>query len=191
MKEIVKKWWFWIVVIVAILAIIIGNNGFKQGVQEGINQSMDNETEEKSSFYNTTNNITENSINDNSTESTMNTSTSNDCKLMYGELQSFVINPDTTKKSCIIKAKIEPSYSNKTTIHQNFYNVENFIKKQNGNKYDEIQYWAVADMQSGEESKVISFTLNKKTIDDLYNNKIATNMLDNYLEDYWIVDSLK
>ena len=191
MKEIVKKWWFWIVVIVAILAIIIGNNVFKQGVQEGINQSMDNETEEKSSFYNTTNNITENSINDNSTESTMNTSPSNDCKLMYGELQSFVINPDTTKKSCIIKAKIEPSYSNKTTIHQNFYNVENFIKKQNGNKYDEIQYWAVADMQSGEESKVISFTLNKKTIDDLYNNKIATNMLDNYLEDYWIVDSLK
>lgn len=184
-----KKWWFWI--IVAILALIIGNNGFKQGVQDGINQSMDNKTEEKSSFNNTTNNITENSINDNSTVSTMNTSLSNDCKLMYGELQSFTISPDTTKKSCIIKAKIEPSYSNKATIHQNFYNVENFIKKQNGNKYDEIQYWAVADMKSGEEEKVISFTLDKKIINDLYNNEIVSNMLDNYLNDFWVIESLK
>lgn len=200
MKEIIKKSWFWVIIIVVFL-LLVKNHSFKQGVQDGINKSMGNETEQNSSFNNTINNVTdfnntinnvtENSTNNNSTVSTMNPSLNSDCKLAFGELESFVINPDDTKKSCIIKAKIEPSYSNKATIHQNFYNVEDFIKNQNGNKYNEIQYWAVADMQSGEESKVISFTLDKNTINDLYNNKIVANMLDDYLTDYWIADSLK
>lgn len=188
-KSIYKKWWFWTIVIVILL--LVGNGSFKQGVKDGINQSMDNKIEENSGFNNTVNKVDEDIISDNSTISTTNTSLSNNCKLVFGELQSFVISPDTTKKSCIIKAKIEPSYSNKTTIHQNFYNIEDFIKNQNGNGYDEIQYWAVAEMQSGEESKVISFTLNKKTIEDLYNNKIAANKLDNYLDDFWVIESLK
>lgn len=188
-KPIYKKWWFWTIVIVILL--LVGNGSFKQGVKDGINQSMDNKIEENSGFNNTVNKVDEDIISDNSTISTTNTSLSNNCKLVFGELQSFVISPDTTKKSCIIKAKIEPSYSNKTTIHQNFYNIEDFIKNQNGNGYDEIQYWAVADMKSGEEAKVISFTLDKKVINDLYNDIIVANMLDNYLSDYWVIDSLK
>lgn len=162
-KKIYQKWWFWLILIILIIALF-GNKDTQQGIQDGFN---------------------------NATATSTNTTDNQTLRLSHGELQSFTISPDTTKKCCVIKAKIEPSYNNKATIHQNFFNVEDFIKKQGGNSYDEIQYWAVADMKSGEESKVISFTLNKTVIDDLYLNKIAANQLDTYLDDLWILESLK
>lgn len=93
--------------------------------------------------------------------------------------------------TAIIKAKIESSYSNAATIDQNYYNIENFIKNNDCSKYSEIQYWAVADMSNGEESKVISFTVSNQLIDKIKNEKIVANQLENYVDDLWILPSLE
>ena len=125
---------------------------------------------------------------------------SNEKRLLHGELLDFTEScnkyDDNDSTKClsnvvVIKAKIKPSYSNKATIDQNYYNIENFIKNNNVDKYDEISYWAVADMEGGDESKVISFTLNKDLIIKIKDNKIVANQLGNYLDDLWILSSLK
>lgn len=189
MKDLVKKWWFWIIIIIVLLVIGGGVNNQNTDIEN----SSENTTNIINSESNKVNNIvdkTENQLNNTNISNTTKDSLDT-IKLKYGILQSFTISPDTDKRCCIIKAKIESSYNNKATIHQNFFNVEDFIKKQKGYLYDEIQYYAVADMMSGEETKVISFTLDKNIIEGLYNDKIAANTLDNYLKDFWVIESLK
>ncbi len=113
-------------------------------------------------------------------------------KLKHGTLLTF--SEDTSINSnkyyCVIKAKISESITNQMTISQNFFNVEDFILNQNGNKYDEIQYWAVSDINSN-ETKIISFTLDKNIINKIYNKEIPINQLQDYLTDYWVIPSLK
>lgn len=108
-------------------------------------------------------------------------------KVAHGELISLEENDGVA----VMKVKIKPSHDNEATINQNYYNVEEFVQKQNGDQYDEIQYWAVADMSNGNESKVISFTLDKETITALKEKKIFANQLGDYVTDLWILPSLK
>lgn len=109
-------------------------------------------------------------------------------KLKNGELLDVKDMGDTL----IIKAKIEPSMTNKLTIAQNGHNVEDIIKNHNGDKFTEIQYWAVADMESGEESKVISFTLSADQIKQVKEGKLAGgSYLVEASKDCWILPSLK
>lgn len=108
-------------------------------------------------------------------------------KLKHGELLDI----KTDNNILIIKAKIKPSWNNKTTIDQNGYNVEDIILNQGGDKFNEIQYWAVADMSNGEEDKVISFTLNKEQINAVKNKQILGNEIVNKANDVWILPSLK
>lgn len=103
-------------------------------------------------------------------------------KLRFGELLDSKENGDIL----IIKAKIKPSYNNKATIDQNGFNVEDLILNQGADKFNEIQYWAVADMADGSENKVISFTLDKSLIDKvkaqtLVGNMIVENSIDTYI----------
>lgn len=86
--------------------------------------------------------------------------------------------------------KITKSYSNKTTIEQNYYNVADLIQNREFDKYSELQYWAVADMNDGSEQKVISFTLNKDTIEKIYNKEIVDNQIGNYVDELWVHPSL-
>lgn len=108
-------------------------------------------------------------------------------KLKYGELLDVNIND----KILIIKAKISPSYNNKATIKQNGFNVEDIILNQGGDLFDEIQYWAVADMTNGDESKVISFTLTKDQINAIKNKQLLGNKLVDQANDVWILPSLR
>lgn len=108
-------------------------------------------------------------------------------KLKYGELLDVNIND----KILIIKAKISPSYNNKATIKQNGFNVEDIILNQGGDLFDEIQYWAVADMTNGDESKVISFTLTKDQINAVKNKQLLGNKLVDQANDVWILPSLR
>lgn len=89
-----------------------------------------------------------------------------------------------------IKAKIEPSYSNKATIDQNYYNIEDIIKEQGGTQFTHIDYWAVADMTDGSEQKVISFTLSGDTIQKIADSKIVANQMGAYVDDLYILPSL-
>ncbi|EGO86270.1 hypothetical protein G8S49_11065 [Clostridium botulinum C] len=94
-------------------------------------------------------------------------------------------------KKLTIKFKISPSYNNKTTIHQNGFNMEDLILNQGADKFDSIDYWAVADMQDGSESKVISFTLDKNLIDSIKNRNTVGNQIVDKAKDVWILPSLK
>ena len=91
----------------------------------------------------------------------------------------------------VVKFKISPSTSNKTTIDQNGYNVADLIQNQGADTYSEIQYWAIADMEDGSEKKVISFTLNKDLINAIKNKSIAENQIINSASDVWILPSLQ
>lgn len=108
-------------------------------------------------------------------------------KLLHGEL----LEKSAIGTSLTIKAKIEPSYNNKATIDQNYFNIENIIKNQGGTRFTQIDYWAVADMTDGSEKKVISFTLSEDIINKIANNQIAANTLGNYVDDLYILPSLQ
>lgn len=112
--------------------------------------------------------------------------------LLHGELISTITNTVNDKNVIVIKAKISPSYSNKATIDQNYFNIEDFVKNQNGSQFDEIQYWAVAAMTDGSEGKVISFTVNKDMINSILTDKYFVPIsYGDYVEDLWILPSLK
>lgn len=114
--------------------------------------------------------------------------------LKYNIPHGEVLDENITGDTLIIKAKITPSFSNHSTISQNFFNLEDLIKNQGCSEYNEIQYWAVADMTDGSESKVISFTAPKSTIDGIKDGSIeAIAYLDEYgyVTDVYILPSLK
>ncbi len=110
--------------------------------------------------------------------------------LLFGELLSVTEQPGNNKY-VVIKAKITSSYSNQSTIDQNYFNIGYIIRNQDGNKYETIDYWAVADMTGGSETKVISFTLNSATIQGIYNGNIIDTQIGEYAQDLWIHQSLK
>lgn len=108
-------------------------------------------------------------------------------QLQYGELLSVIYNDGIV----VVKAKIQPNLTNNMTIEQNYFNVGDLIKNHGFNTCEELQYWAVADMTSGDEVKVVSFDLNKETIENLYNEKIFENQLEDYVDNLFIHASLQ
>lgn len=119
--------------------------------------------------------------------------------LQFGDLlsETETCTSYTKKLKCkeyvlVIKAKITPSYNNKATITQNYHNMEEYIKNYDVSKFKEIQYWAVADMTDGNESKAISFTIPKRTINLVKEGKVvAIQFSDGYVQDLWILPSLR
>lgn len=104
----------------------------------------------------------------------------------YGEQLSLIETGDI----CVLKYKIETQSTSKLTINQNYYTIVSFIMDGGGDQYSEIQYWAVADMRDGTESKVISFTVPGKVIQSIADGRITANKLGDYVEELWILPSL-
>lgn len=107
--------------------------------------------------------------------------------LQYGELLSL----NEQDGFAVVKAKIAPSFSNSATVSQNYYNIEALVKKHGFDKYDEVQYWAVADMTDGSEQKVISFTVPHDVLTKIAAGKLAINQLGSYVTDLWLHQSLR
>ena len=105
----------------------------------------------------------------------------------YGELLDLT----ETDGVCVLKYKITSSVTKKMTINQNYYTVVNFIKDGGGDQYNEIQYWAVADMQDGSESKVISFTVSKGLIEKVKAGTVLPTQMGDYVDELWILSSLR
>ena len=105
----------------------------------------------------------------------------------YGELLDLT----ETDGVCVLKYKITSSATKKMTINQNYYTVVNFIKDGGGDQYNEIQYWAVADMQDGSESKVISFTVSKGLIEKVKAGTVLPTQMGDYVDELWILSSLR
>lgn len=111
-------------------------------------------------------------------------------ELPYGDLLDLTETELDGRMVIVLKAKITPSMTNKLTIDQNYMNACEWLQK-HSNKCDEFQYWAVADMQDGSEGKVISFTLNADTVENIRNKNIADIQIPDYAQDLWILPSLK
>lgn len=109
----------------------------------------------------------------------------------HGTVLSAISNEIDEKNVFVVKVKIKSSYSNKTTIDQNYYNIENLVKTQECDKFDEIQYWAVADMTDGSESKVISFTLDSDAIQGVKNGTVFAANMEDHIYDLWTLPSLQ
>lgn len=107
--------------------------------------------------------------------------------LQHGELLSL----HEQDGIAVVKAKIAPSFSNSATVSQNYYNIEALVKKHGFDKYDEVQYWAVADMTDGSEQKVISFTVPHDVLTKIAAGKLAINQLGSYVTDLWVHQSLR
>lgn len=115
------------------------------------------------------------------------TESTTDSGVLHGELLSVIDDEDGL---AVVKVKISKSYSKSSTIAQNYFNVSDLIKNRGFDKYTEIQYWAVADMNDGSEQKVISFTLDKDTIQAIANNEVVDNQIGDYSDDLWVHPSL-
>lgn len=109
--------------------------------------------------------------------------------LPYGTLLS--VNENAVDNIVVIKVKIHSSYSNQATIHQNYYNIEQLAEEGWYSDVVELQYWAVADMDDGSESKVISFTVPRTALDKLTSGAISGYSLGSYVTDLWVHPSLK
>ena len=108
-------------------------------------------------------------------------------KMSNGELVDATINGTTL----IVKAKIQPSFSNQATIDQNYFNVTDIVQNQGADVFREIQYWAVADMTDGSEGKVIQFTAGRELIRHIKEDGFLGGMIADYVEDLWILPSLQ
>lgn len=107
-------------------------------------------------------------------------------KLDTGELLDVKENDDVL----IVKAKIKSQLTDKLTINQNYHNAVSIIKS-GGDKFKEIQYWAVADMREGGEDKVISFTVPEDVIRGVANSNIAATQLPDLVTDLWVLPRLQ
>lgn len=111
-----------------------------------------------------------------------------DLKIAHGKLLSVIYGGDEV---VVIKAKITPNLTKKMTIEQNYGSVCRLIRDNGFDQCKEIQYWAVADMTDGTESKVISFTSSSYVINMVYNKRFVDNKLGDYVDDLWIHPSLR
>lgn len=110
--------------------------------------------------------------------------------VLHGELLSANGSGGIDGHTLVVKVKIKPNLTNEMTIKQNYLNVEDIIRNKGGNSYNAIDYWAVADMNNGEEGKVISFTVNRDLIKQIVDLKIPVNKYGDYVDDLWILPSL-
>lgn len=166
MKKKTKKWWIVAAMVLVMLIAVVGCGG---SGDESADQAADQEapaaTEEQAADQDEAAGYS----------------------LEYGELLDVNENDGVL----VVKAKITPQSSDKLTIDQNYYNVDDLIQSQDCDKFDEIQYWAVADMSDGSEQKVISFAVDKSLIDQIAGGNFPTNTMGDYVTDLWIHQSLE
>lgn len=109
-------------------------------------------------------------------------------KMNFGEILDYNVNDNGT---LIVKAKIKSNLTKEMTIKQNYMNAWEIIQSAEDLSFSKLQYWAVADMTDGSESKVIQFTVPESAIDRVRSGSILENGLGDYVEDLWIHPSLK
>lgn len=178
--------WLWVVIVLLALVIVIPSNDDNVVEEAPVATSAPTQEVEPTA----------------TTEPVKETSNGNPT-LMFGELLSVIETPTylfdendnyvgKEDNIVVVKAKISPSYNNEATIKQNYLNIEDLIKNQGFDKYNELQYWAVADMTDGSEGKVFSCTVDDMHIHMIKNSSSVTvDEYDFYLrDDLWILPSL-
>lgn len=121
-------------------------------------------------------------------DSSMPTLSKGSVEMRFGSLDRISITDDGI---VIMLVTIKPSWTNKATIEQNFYNIENFISNYGCDDYNAVKYTAqteVSDTRTGKTrtAMVIQFIVPKDTLCALKNGTIYPNELHNYVDDLWI-----
>lgn len=169
-KPITKRWWFWLIIAFVVIGSI-GNSG-----------DSDSKTSSKP---------TRASSSAPAETSTPEPEKASDYTLMFGELLDANPSGGSDGKTLVIKAKISSQASRDLTVKQNYHNVEDIIKNQGGDKFDCIDYWAVARMSDGSEQKVVAFTVDSDTIKDVANGSTVAIELGDHVDDLFVHSSLQ
>ena len=118
-------------------------------------------------------------------------SVSSPYSLKYGDLLDTTV---TTKEDgytiFVVKAGADLASSNNLTINQQYMNAVDLVQNQGADQYDEVQYWAVADLGNGDE-KIVSFTLPSGVINEIVENDLSAGLLPEYADDLYINQKLK
>ena len=110
-----------------------------------------------------------------------------EAKLRLGEVMSIT----EDNGSVTIKAKMNVWSDEKAylVIDNSFANVERLIEQDGFNNFNEINYEAYVVMESPKkvwDEQVLSFTLDKDTIDKIYNGDINEPYIRNFAKDMWV-----
>ncbi len=108
-------------------------------------------------------------------------------KMKYGELKDIVV----TENGPLVSAKITSSSSNQNAIDQCYYDACDFIRNYAGTDYDEVTFAGYADFQDGTEKKFIQFTIPENVIKTIATGDFADNTLGDYVNDLWIIESMR
>lgn len=93
---------------------------------------------------------------------------------------------ECTQKTLMLNSKINYLYSNRSTILQNYYNIEKYIKNNNLEDINNIQYIGYIN-----DNKIISFNVNKELISKIKNKEIIVYDYEDELNELWISNELK
>lgn len=93
---------------------------------------------------------------------------------------------ECTQKTLMLNFKINYLYSNRSTILQNYYNIEKYIKNNNLEDINNIQYIGYIN-----DNKIISFNVNKEFISKIKNKEIIVYDYEDELNELWISNELK
>lgn len=97
---------------------------------------------------------------------------------------------NTNGGTIIIKAKIKGNLTAKMALKGCYFDAYEAIQEYGLEQFDELDYWAVADMTDGSESKVISYTISKDVMQKVAREEILENKLVDYADDVWVLPSL-
>lgn len=97
---------------------------------------------------------------------------------------------NTNGGTIIIKAKIKGNLTAKMALKSCYFDAYEAIQEYGLEQFDELDYWAVADMTDGSESKVISYTISKDVMQKVAREEILENKLVDYADDVWVLPSL-
>lgn len=107
-------------------------------------------------------------------------------QLEHGEFLSVVQAGGTVT----IQARIRENLTNEMTINANYFNIESLVTKHGFNVCEKIRYFAVMDI-GGTDTKVMSFEVDKSTIDAIYGEKIFGSQIGDHVQELWVAPGLK
>ncbi len=115
---------------------------------------------------------------------------STDAPVAYGEVLEQTDQTENGEKICTLKVKIQANLTKEKTISQNYHNAIQFVEN-NGEKYDRIDYIAVAENSVGDEVEAVTFSIPKDTIQKILSGETDVENLPDELENLYILPTLK
>lgn len=108
----------------------------------------------------------------------------------YTPLLGELVEAKETGDTLYIKVKIKENEDKELTIEQNEFNIDDLVTTQGADKFNSIEYVAVMDKDK-KETEVLSFTVNKETIQNLKDRQINIGTVIARSEDVNIASNLK